>query len=254
MLPDLQHRGKVLYGCYNRATSKVLSSCTFNFKLLNFSGECKHTKLIDDPWQKVLKFCWPKATPRGNKSGANSLNSESHKNAQRLHQVVWTRYKPHTKPVQQKKHIFFQKNYTLDLLFVCEAPVTTHVLAAIEAWTLGFTKWMTVSSLKMFTSSMPGIVLTPSLFKVLCNLLSSVVVVLCTAFFFLLTLPLPPVLTALAIFMSFSLFMVAAMALHKTRSRTDTLTKGEKGNEGDRPCLGLLSPAPFRPGHPLFYP
>jgi hypothetical protein len=65
---------------------------------------------------------------------------------------------------------------------------------------------------------------------------------------------LPPVLTALAIFMSFSLFMVAAMALHKTRSRTDTLTKGEKGNEGDRPCLGLLSPAPFRPGHPLFYP
>jgi hypothetical protein len=135
MLPDLQLRGKVLYGCYNRATSKVLSSCTFNFKLLNFSGECKHTKLIDDPWQKVLKFCWPKATPRGNKSGANSLNSESHKNAQRLHQVVWTRYKPHTKPVQQKKHIFFQKNYTLDLLFVCEAPVTTHVLAAIEAWT-----------------------------------------------------------------------------------------------------------------------
>jgi cell wall-associated NlpC family hydrolase len=37
----------------------------------------------------------------------------------------------------------------------------------------------------MLTSSMPGIVLTPSLFKVLCNLLSSVVVVLCTAFFFL---------------------------------------------------------------------
>ncbi len=44
---------------------------------------------------------------------------------------------------------------------------------------------MTVSSLKMLTSSMPGMVLTPSLFSVLCNLLSSVVVVLCTAFFFL---------------------------------------------------------------------
>jgi hypothetical protein len=71
---------------------------------------------------------------------------------------------------------------------------------------------------------------------------------------YLLTLPLPPVLTALAIFMSFSLFMVAAMALHKIRSRTDTLTKGEQGNVGGRPCLGLLSPAPFRPGHPLFHP
>jgi hypothetical protein len=70
---------------------------------------------------------------------------------------------------------------------------------------------------------------------------------------YLLTLPLPPVLTALAIFMSFSLFMVAAMALHKTRSRTDTLTKGEQDNEGDCLCLGLLSPAPFSPGHPLFY-
>jgi hypothetical protein len=55
----------------------------------------------------------------------------------------------------------------------------------MDACTLGFTKWMTVSSLKMLTSSMPGMVLTPSLFKVLCNLLSSVVVVLCTAFFFL---------------------------------------------------------------------
>lgn len=32
---------------------------------------------------------------------------------------------------------------------------------------------------------MPGIVLTPNLFNVFCNLLSSVEVVLCTAFFFL---------------------------------------------------------------------
>jgi hypothetical protein len=44
---------------------------------------------------------------------------------------------------------------------------------------------MTVSSRKILTSSMPGMVFTPSLFNVLCNLLSSVVVVLCTAFFFL---------------------------------------------------------------------
>lgn len=50
---------------------------------------------------------------------------------------------------------------------------------------LGFKNWITVSSLKMLTSSICGIAFTPILFKVLCSLLSSVVVVLCTAFFFL---------------------------------------------------------------------
>jgi hypothetical protein len=50
---------------------------------------------------------------------------------------------------------------------------------------LGFWNWMTTSSLKMLTSSMPGIVFTPILFKVLWRRLSSVVVVLWTAFFFL---------------------------------------------------------------------
>ena len=35
------------------------------------------------------------------------------------------------------------------------------------------------------TSSMPGMVFTPSRFSVLCSRLSSVEVVLCTAFFFL---------------------------------------------------------------------
>lgn len=126
---------------------------------------------------------------------------------------------------------------------------------------LGLTKWITDSSWKMLTSSIPGMTFTPSLFKVLCSLLSSVVVVLWTAFFFLrtkyinkvrnksdmranmlwhrrtqthspmkecmnqnlqvtsskyeawmistnlLTLPFPPVRTALAIFISFSLFI-----------------------------------------------
>ena len=50
---------------------------------------------------------------------------------------------------------------------------------------LGFEKLMTFSSLKMLTSSIPGIVLTPSRFNVLCSLLSSVVVDLCGALCFL---------------------------------------------------------------------
>lgn len=50
---------------------------------------------------------------------------------------------------------------------------------------LGLEKWMTVSSWKMLTSSIPGMVLTPSLLRVFCRRLSSVVVVLWTAFFFL---------------------------------------------------------------------
>lgn len=65
-----------------------------------------------------------------------------------------------------------------------------------------------------FTSSIPGIVFTPRRFNVLCRRLSSVVAVLCGTFFFLqthlssppftylshlLTVPLPPVLTALDI-------------------------------------------------------
>lgn len=50
----------------------------------------------------------------------------------------------------------------------------------------GDVKWTTLpSDWKRFTSSIPGIVFTPNLFNVLCNRLSSVVVALCTAFFFL---------------------------------------------------------------------
>jgi len=52
---------------------------------------------------------------------------------------------------------------------------------------LGLVKWMTLSSLKMLTSSMPGMVFTPSRFSVFCSRLSSVDVVLCTALCFLLS-------------------------------------------------------------------
>ena len=54
-----------------------------------------------------------------------------------------------------------------------------------EILPLGFWNWITTSSLKMLTSSIPGIVFTPILFNVLWSRLSSVVVVLWTAFFFL---------------------------------------------------------------------
>ncbi len=50
---------------------------------------------------------------------------------------------------------------------------------------LGLVKWTTLSSWKMFTSSMPGMAFTPRRFSVFCSRLSSVDVVLCTAFFFL---------------------------------------------------------------------
>ncbi|GIL89354.1 hypothetical protein Vretifemale_17179, partial [Volvox reticuliferus] len=59
---------------------------------------------------------------------------------------------------------------------------------------------------------MPGIVFTPRRFRVFCNRLSSVDVVLCTAFFFLLTEPLPPVRTAPAIFISLSRSMLVGLA------------------------------------------
>ena len=49
----------------------------------------------------------------------------------------------------------------------------------------GFAKWMTESAMNRLTSSMPGMVFTPRRLSVFCNRLSSVEVVLCTAFFFL---------------------------------------------------------------------
>ena len=44
---------------------------------------------------------------------------------------------------------------------------------------------MTESAMNRLTSSMPGMVFTPRRLSVFCNRLSSVEVVLCTAFFFL---------------------------------------------------------------------
>ena len=49
----------------------------------------------------------------------------------------------------------------------------------------GLEKLTTSSSLKMFTSSIPGMVLTPILLSALCSFLSSFPLLLCTAFFFL---------------------------------------------------------------------
>lgn len=54
--------------------------------------------------------------------------------------------------------------------FVWGAPLTTQVLAIIEACALGFWNWMTVSSLNILTSSIAGIASTPSLFRVLRSL------------------------------------------------------------------------------------
>merc|ERR1740130_818263 len=97
-------------------------------------------------------------------------------------------------------------------------PLITYVLAAIEAWTLGLLKWMTVPlSLKRLTSSIAGMLFTPNLLRVFCSRLSSVVVVLWIAFFFRRTEPLPPVRTCAAIFSSFSLFIF--VALYSTRQQ-----------------------------------
>ena len=58
----------------------------------------------------------------------------------------------------------------------------------------GFEKWITrPSDVNRFTSSIAGIFVTPSFLSVLPSFLSSDVAVLCTAFFFLRTEPLPPV-------------------------------------------------------------
>lgn len=60
-----------------------------------------------------------------------------------------------------------------------------HSTTAMKYKPLGLRNWITRSSLKMLTSSIAGMAFTPTLFKVLCNRLSSVVVALWTAFFFL---------------------------------------------------------------------
>merc|ERR1711937_785367 len=70
-----------------------------------------------------------------------------------------------------------------------------YVLAAIDAWTLGFTKWMTFpSSLKRLTSSIPGMLVALSFLSVVPSLASDCAAALLDAtFFFLRTDPFPPV-------------------------------------------------------------
>merc|ERR1719443_1551658 len=75
--------------------------------------------------------------------------------------------------------------------FVCEGPLTTYVLAPMEACTL-------------------GIVFTPRRLSVFCRRLSSVPAVLCTAFFFRRTVPFPPMRTSPAMRCSFSMFICVA--------------------------------------------
>ncbi|CAG9769145.1 unnamed protein product [Ceutorhynchus assimilis] len=64
------------------------------------------------------------------------------------------------------------------------------------------------SSFIILTSSMPGMVLTDSFFNTDCNFLSSVAWVEWTTFFFLLGVPLPPILTCDCNFFNFSLFIL----------------------------------------------
>lgn len=68
--------------------------------------------------------------------------------------------------------------------FCSPCPVIAKTLLASDAWVLGLLKWMTVPSfLIKLTSSIPGILLTASFFKVPCSFLSSVAAVWWTIFF-----------------------------------------------------------------------
>merc|ERR1719221_1493747 len=102
-------------------------------------------------------------------------------------------------------------------------PVTANVLAAREACTLGLLKWMTdPSSLIMLTSSMPGMLLTESFFRLDWSFLSSVVAVLCTTFFFLLAVPLPPMRTLACSCFSFSGFILNSATIFNYFSKENS--------------------------------
>ena len=80
-------------------------------------------------------------------------------------------------------------------VFVSAFPITTNVLLYNDAITSGFEKWIIeLSSLNILTSSIPGRGYTPNFFIIDFNFLSSVIYVLWTTFFFLLLVPLPPIL------------------------------------------------------------
>ena len=87
---------------------------------------------------------------------------------------------------------------------------------------LGEVKCTTVpSSWNRLTSSIPGMVFTPSRFSVLCNLLSSVEVVLWTAFFFL--PPRPQLVLPLAEMDLQSLSLPAPLQVRSKQLRTCAL-------------------------------
>lgn len=72
-----------------------------------------------------------------------------------------------------------------DLLFVARFDRSIRRFVGAFSSPFGLEKLTTSSSLKMFTSSIPGMVLTPILLSALCSFLSSFPLLLCTAFFFL---------------------------------------------------------------------
>ena len=73
------------------------------------------------------------------------------------------------------------------IFLVSGLPITTKVLLWRDAMTSGLVKWMTVlSSLNMLTSSIPGIGYTPNFLMTVLSFLSSLIVVLTIAFYFLL--------------------------------------------------------------------
>merc|ERR1719468_1178122 len=101
-------------------------------------------------------------------------------------------------------------------------PEMAKVFALRDAWTFGFWKWRTdPSSLNMLTSSIPGIGLMESFLSWLWSFLSSVDEALCTIFFFLRTVPLPPTRTDDCRAFSFSGFIFTAdRSLLDNRNRT----------------------------------
>uniref|UniRef100_A0A8W7PXJ9 Uncharacterized protein n=1 Tax=Anopheles coluzzii TaxID=1518534 RepID=A0A8W7PXJ9_ANOCL len=95
------------------------------------------------------------------------------------------------------------------IIFVSLWPVMANVLVPSDACVFGLLKWITEPSfLIMFTSSMPGIVLTPSFFSDSCSFLSSTAELVWTIFFLRRGMPLPPMRTSLCIFFSFSGFIL----------------------------------------------
>ena len=84
---------------------------------------------------------------------------------------------PHTTHHTQRTWLMMPGSMSVSC-FVSFGPLTTYVLAAIEACTFGLEKCTTLPSLvKRLTSSMAGMLVTPSFFSVEPSFLSSEVAV-----------------------------------------------------------------------------